>query len=302
MSHDIEEILEQLRPVVPAEPEEAAEATDELDDEADGEQAEAAAPEPVRSPEDAVRELAASLDRDQDLADELWKAGLHEAKLLATSVADPSSQDVKSITALAKDVDSTDLVEHLCENLISETDVVLDVIAKFVGSKDGFTKAIGFGAMACAVMREAEPQPDLVEDWLVKIAEGAEDDRAEVRASVLWALLEIGKVDQYWQDAAIVLACELQAESQVAASLGHEAEDILNNTTVGDRRRLASGNSKSGRNSNQSQNNKRRGGKNSNRRGRGQQKQNADSSGAKKPARRNGRNKRRSRATAPKTV
>ena len=152
------------------------------------------------------------------------------------------------------------MVEHLCENLISETDVVLDVIAKFVGSKDGFTKAIGFGAMACAVMREAEPQPDLVEDWLVKIAEGAEDDRAEVRASVLWALLEIGKVDQYWQDAAIVLACELQAESQVAASLGHEAEDILNNTTVGDRRRLASGNSKSGRNSNQSQNNKRRGG------------------------------------------
>ena len=301
MSHSIEEILERLQPVVAEEP---VDVNDELEGEQEdleGEQSEGQTTEPVQSPEEVVRELAETLERDQKLADELWKSGVPEARLLATSVADPSAQDLKSITALAKDVDSSALVEHLCENLIAETELSVDVIDKFVSHKDGFTKAIGFGAMACAVMREAEPQTDMVEDWLLKIADGAEDDRAEVRAAVLWALLEIGKVDQYWQDAAIVLACELQAESQTAASLGHEAEEILNNTTLG-HRRLASGNSKSGRNNNQSQNNKRRGGKNNNRRGRGQQKQNADASGAKKPARRNGRNKRRSRTSTPKTV
>lgn len=311
MSYDIEEILEQLRaPEAESEVEvEEAPVEGELpESDEQGEQGDAeetAAEAPAWDPEEKIRELASSLDRDQKLADELWKSGVHEARLLATCVADLSKQTVKSLTKLAKETDSSDLVEQLCQNVIAETEVALDLVEALIDSKEGYQKAIAFGTIASVVLREPDQPSDLMESWLEKIAAGAEDEREEVRHAVLWALLEIGKVDEYWQDAAIVLACELQAEGPIPAELGHEAEEQLSKlTNVGDRRRLVSGNSKSAKNqNNQSQNAKRRsGGKNQNRRGRGQQKQSSDASGAKKPARRNGRNKRRSRSSAPKTV
>ena len=303
MSHNIEEILDQLR-------EEATEEQKERVTDRGVEEENV-----LGAPKGVMRDLAKSLGRDQSLADELWKTKVHEARLLAVWVAEPEKQTLKSVKAWAKQVETWDLADQMARYLTSETEIRLEVIEEFTKSDDLYTKRIGFGTIACLMMNHPDQRSDVVENWLDVISQGAEDDRDHVSKAVLSALIEIGKVDEYWQDAAIVTACELQAEGPTAASLGYEAEKTLSElVSVGDRRRLISGNnSKAEKNqSSQSQNSKRRngGGKsnsnNNNRRGgRGQQQgqqNSANSSDGKKPARRNGRNKRRSRTPAPKTV
>lgn len=299
MSHDIEDILSQLRgePVdqseeVEAELEEAAEGEDQAE--------ETQATAPVENP---VPGLAKSIGRDQDVADELWKSDVAEAKLLAARVADPEKLTMKAIKALVKGVDSNELADDLAQYLVAESEIRIEVIEAFVKAKDDMSKRIGFGTIAAMSINHPDQASDVYEDWLEKITVGADDESEEVREAVMWALMEIGKVDEYWHDAAIVLACELQAEGQLAAAIGTEAEEALNSMgPVGDRRRMASGNnSKTAKNQNNQS--KRRGGKNNNRnRGRGQGQNNSGSSDAKKSSRRNGRNKRRSRAPAPKAV
>lgn len=300
MSHDIEDILSQLRELTAeSEPEVSDELTEDEEVEAeDGEDNF----DDVTPTIDAVRDLAKSLGQDQGLADELWASEMTEAKWLAACIADPAAQNQKSLQALAKTVDNLELAE-LVANLVAQTEVRLEIIQKFVGSKDLFTKVIGFTAIASTVLDDPDQRTEVMEEWLVQIAAGAEDEREEVAGAVMAALLEIGKVDQYWNDAAIVLACELQAESQVAAALGTEAEETLTKMGTVVDRRAAAGNSKNARNQNKRRNNNNKNNRNNNnRRGRGQQGQNASAADGKKPARRNGRNKRRSRTAAPKPV
>ncbi len=302
MSHDIEDILAQLRELAAeSEPEDSDELAEEGEGEEDGEDNF----DDVTPSIEAVRDLAKSLGQDQALADELWASEMTEAKWLAACIADPAAQNQKSLQTLAKSVDDVELAE-LIANLIAQTEVRLEIIQKFVGSKDLFTKVIGFTAIASTVLDDPDQRTEVMEEWLTKIAEGAEDEREEVSNAVMAALLEIGKVDQYWNDAAIVLACELQAESQVAAALGTEAEETLTRMGTVVDRRAAAGNSKNARNQNKrrnNNNNNKSNRNNNNRRGRGQQGQNTSGAAdGKKPARRNGRNKRRSRTTAPKPV
>lgn len=300
MSQELEAILEQLRELS------APPAPDEPQVDEDGNEIEVEANETETSVSvDAIRDLASSLETDQALADELWAADFLQARLLATCVADPSEQSLKTIQAWVKATKDEDLATSIAD-LVAQTEIRNDVIAKFVTSKDAMAKTVGFASIASTVNEDPDQRSEVMEEWLQMITAGAEDDREEVRTAVSNALLEIGKVDQYWHDAAIVLACELQAEGPNAIAIGTEAEDILNRMgAIVDRR---SGNSKNARNQNGQGQNRRRNknNKNSNnnrRGGRGQQGQN-NSGGAdgKKPGRRNGRNKRRGRAPAPKAV
>jgi len=304
----VDEILEQLREFATDEQKERAEEGG-VDEE-----------NVIGAPKGTVKDLAKTLGHDQKLANALWKTEVHEARLLAVWVAEPEKATLKSISGWAKDVETWDLADQIARYLVPETKVCLEVIETFTESEELYIKRIGFGSIACSVMHQPEQPSDRIEGWLEKIEAGAADEREDVSKAVLWALVEIGKQDEYWQDAAIVLACELQAESPAAMELGHEAEKTLSElVSVGDRRRLISGNSKTAKNqsNNQQQNSKRRSGgsnnsnNNNNRRGRGQQSgqqsgQNAGNGGnggdGKKPARRNGRNKRRSRPAAPKPV
>lgn len=299
MSHNIEEILNQLRALT-AEPEPQAPAEDS--EEGEGEEAVDAGNVEVveETPSiDAVRDIAKALGQDQALADELLASDMVEAKWLGLCVADPAEQNLKSLQALAKGAKDSESIELLAA-LVAQTEAKFEAIDKFVTSKDSNVKALGFASIASTILDDPDQRTEAMEDWLVKISEGAEDDNEEVASAISAALLEIGKVDQYWNDAAIVLACELQAEGPIAAELGTELEETLTRMgTVVDRR--ASGGNKGGRNQNKRRNNNNNKNRNNNRRGRGQQGQNnASGSGdGKKPARRNGRNKRRSRAPAP---
>src|ERR1700686_2955406 len=57
----------------------------------------------------ALRKLARSIGKDHTLAQELWDSGLHEARELATMIADPKQVTKELMERWVKDIDSWDV-------------------------------------------------------------------------------------------------------------------------------------------------------------------------------------------------
>ena len=53
-----------------------------------------------------LKKLTKDIGRDQDLADQLWTSGIHDARVLATMVADPEKITRKTIQSWLKDSDN----------------------------------------------------------------------------------------------------------------------------------------------------------------------------------------------------
>lgn len=64
-----------------------------------------------------LRKLAKSLGRDQELALGLWESGVHEARILATLVAELGQMTVAIADAWVGELDSWDVCDQACTNL-----------------------------------------------------------------------------------------------------------------------------------------------------------------------------------------
>ena len=69
----------------------------------------------------ALRKLAKRIGKDQRLAEELWDSGHHEARELATMIADPKQITEELMERWVKDIDSWDVCDHCCGNLWDKT-------------------------------------------------------------------------------------------------------------------------------------------------------------------------------------
>jgi 3-methyladenine DNA glycosylase AlkD len=56
-----------------------------------------------------IRKIAARAGKDRRLADELWATGVHEARILATLVAEPQALDDRRMEAWVADLSSWDV-------------------------------------------------------------------------------------------------------------------------------------------------------------------------------------------------
>ena len=72
-------------------------------------------------PMPALRSIAKRTGIDQRVADELWKTGVHEARILASMVYDPDSITENKVDSLIREVDSWDLCDICCGELFSKT-------------------------------------------------------------------------------------------------------------------------------------------------------------------------------------
>src|SRR6516225_4119745 len=68
-----------------------------------------------------LRALAKQIGRDHALAAQLWASGIHEARILATIVDDPSRVTRRQMDTWARDFDSWDICDQACQNLFRYT-------------------------------------------------------------------------------------------------------------------------------------------------------------------------------------
>jgi 3-methyladenine DNA glycosylase AlkD len=147
----------------------------------------------------------------------LWNSGVHEARILATVVEDPAAITPDQALGWARQVDSWDVCDQLCMNLLRATSFAWDLIAVWTSAGEEFVKRAGYVLIATlAVHAKAEPDSRF-EELLALIGEGAADERPMVHKAVSWALRQIGKRSDALREQALALALEL-AESDVRSA------------------------------------------------------------------------------------
>ncbi|NMB82148.1 MAG: DNA alkylation repair protein, partial [Ignavibacteria bacterium] len=65
-----------------------------------------------------MRKLAKKIGRNHELALKLWESGYHEARHVATMIADPKLTTKSLLNEWVKEFNSWDIVDGSCSNLI----------------------------------------------------------------------------------------------------------------------------------------------------------------------------------------
>jgi 3-methyladenine DNA glycosylase AlkD len=140
-----------------------------------------------------LRRLARGLRPDHGLAAALWASGIHEARILASLVDEPALVSETQADAWVADLDSWDVCDGVCGNLLDRTPFVLDKAVEWSTREPEFEKRAAFALMACAAVHRSDLSDAAFASLLPVIREQATDDRTYVKKAVSWALRQIGK-------------------------------------------------------------------------------------------------------------
>lgn len=190
----------------------------------------------VRTPE--VRKIAKQYKKDHELALALWETAVHEARSLASLIADPEKMTVKEIENWLSDAYSWDLCDALCFNLIHRHERAWALPEKWMQLEDEFTKRAAFALIAKLALGNKNVKDQIYVDYLELIPNYADDDRDMIKKGVSWAVRQIGKRNLALNPYAISTA-EILAESnnKGARWAGKDALRELRSDTVQERLR-----------------------------------------------------------------
>lgn len=179
-----------------------------------------------------VRRIAKRCGTDQQLASDLWSSGIHEARILATLVADRLEITARDLNSWVVDIDSWDVCDFAAD-LFSHARSFKGAIGRWATSREGFVKRCAFSMIARrAVWAKDSPSREFL-DYLPLIAKAALDERNEVKKGVSWALRQIGKRDGELHGAAVEQAERLlRLDSKSARWIARDALKELRSPQV----------------------------------------------------------------------
>lgn len=186
-----------------------------------------------------LRTLAKKIKRNQPLANELWQAGYHEARLLAVLIADPKQITMDQVENWLADVVSWDLCDHLCNNLLVKVPICVERIPVWAADAREFVRRAAFALLVNDVIHNGQRDPACIDAYFGLLRTYAHDQRNYVKKAISWALRELGKRNDDWQARALSLATELSASSNPAERwVGNDAlKELTSLVNVPGRRR-----------------------------------------------------------------
>ncbi len=140
-----------------------------------------------------LRKLARRIEKGHDLALQLWDTSIHEARLLATMVDEPSAVTDLQMESWAANFDSWDMVDQACNNLFRRTPFAHDKAADWAARNEEFVKRAGFAMMAVLAVHDRESGDTVFRKYLDLVERESTDERNFVKKAVNWALRSIGK-------------------------------------------------------------------------------------------------------------
>ncbi len=190
----------------------------------------------------ALRGMAKRLGKDHLLALDLWKTGVHEARILASMVEDPGAVDEEQLEAWVSDFDSWDLCDLCCGGLFDRLPVAYEKALEWSGREEEFVKRAGFALMAALAVHDKEAPDSRFYRFLSAIEKGSVDERNFVKKAVNWALRQVGKRSATLNGRALEVASRIsKRESRAARWVAADAMRELESGPVRSRLGLTSG-------------------------------------------------------------
>jgi 3-methyladenine DNA glycosylase AlkD len=165
----------------------------------------------------ALRKMAREIGKSHLLASELWSSGVHEGRILATMIDEPSRVTSIQMDRWAKDFDSWDVCDQCCSNLFDKTKFAWKKVVEWSSSKEEFVKRAGFALIAALTVHDKEASDAQFARLLPLIERGSADERNFVKKAVNWALRQIGKRNENLNRLAIRAAKRIQTQNSKSA-------------------------------------------------------------------------------------
>lgn len=139
-----------------------------------------------------IRNLAKRVGMNHDLAMELRKSPIHEARLMASMIADYKKLTEEDFDAWVSEFYSWDLCDGTC-SLLGKTPFARNKIDEYADNQSEFVKRTAFVLMCYFAVHEKKLPDDYFYPFFEIIEKQAWDNRNFVRKAVNWALRQIGK-------------------------------------------------------------------------------------------------------------
>jgi len=160
-----------------------------------------------------IREISKEIGTNHEMAIELWNTKVHEARILATIIADPALADYNLLDDWADDINSWDLCDQFCNNFVYHTEFAMGKILEWSIQDEQFVKRAGFATMANYALKHPDLREKDVDGFFGLILNECWDKRNYVRKAVSWALRNIGKRNLHYNRKAVKIAKQMKEEN-----------------------------------------------------------------------------------------
>jgi len=177
-----------------------------------------------------LRKLSKEIKYNHDLALDLWKSDIHDAKILATMIAEPKRMTNEIIESWVKDFYSWDICDQCCKNIFKNTPFAYQKAVEWTSRNEEFIKRAGFVMMVELAVHNRKADNKYFEPFFPIIIRESTDSRNFVRKAVNWALRQIGKRNYELSIRAIEVANEIyKIDSKTAKWVASDAIRELKN-------------------------------------------------------------------------
>lgn len=128
---------------------------------------------------------------DQNLAESLWKSGNHDARVLATMIAEPAKMSERTLDSWVHAVDNYVLADAVA-GLASRTRFARRKMEKWTASSDEWVGRIGWAVLARLAMGDSDLTDSDFERYLAEIERRIHRSRNRVRDAMNMAVIAIG--------------------------------------------------------------------------------------------------------------
>jgi len=152
-----------------------------------------------------LKALAKKLKTDHALAEQLWATGNHDARILATMIADPQRPTAAQLDQWAADLDSYVIVDAFA-SFAAKTKHAVSKAKSWHRKKSEWLAAAGWTLIARLAMDHRELPDEYFEDGLTVIEEGIHRAANRVRHTMNSTVIAIGLRNEKLTNSALAAA------------------------------------------------------------------------------------------------
>ncbi len=140
-----------------------------------------------------LRNKAKTIEKNMELARLLWQTNFHEAKMIASFIAEPKKITEKDIDNWVKDFNSWDICDVVCFGVFCKTTFYDKKIFEYAKNESEYIRRAAFSMIAGMSLTNKKLPNDAYLKYFDIIEKYSFDNRNFVKKAVNWALRQIGK-------------------------------------------------------------------------------------------------------------
>lgn len=151
------------------------------------------------------------------LALELWKSGIHEARIIAYLIDDPKQVSPEQMDNWAKDFDNWAICDGTCGHLFCRTEFAYRKAFEWSECEAEFIKRAGLVLPAWLAVHDKKASDEKIAEFLPLLEKYADDERNFIKKAVNWSLRQIGKRSVNLNKLAVETATRIKAQDTKSA-------------------------------------------------------------------------------------